>query len=63
MSAFGAWQKLSVRTLDVDHAAVLDLAGKTSLTAYDASYLWLSRALGVELVTLDKQLARAAAAS
>ncbi len=39
----------------------LDLATETGLTAYDASYLWLARQLGAELVTLDQQLARAAA--
>jgi len=27
------------------------------LTAYDASYLWLARALGGDLVTLDRKLA------
>ena len=35
------------------------LALATGLTAYDASYLWLTRKLGAELVTLDQQLARA----
>ena len=33
---------------------------RTGLTTYDASYLWLARDLGVELVTLDRQLAEAA---
>ena len=40
---------------------VLALASATGLTAYDASYLWLARRLGAPLVTLDAQLARAAA--
>ncbi len=44
----------------VDHDAVLDLAMAIGLTAYDASYLWLARHLGAELVTLDRQLAKAA---
>jgi predicted nucleic acid-binding protein len=39
------------------------LAVMTGLSAYDASYLWLARRLGAELVTLDKQLAKAEAAS
>jgi predicted nucleic acid-binding protein len=30
--------------------------------AYDASYLWLSRQLGAELITLDRRLAKAAVA-
>ena len=37
------------------------LALETGLTAYDASYLWLSRRLGADLVTLDKALGNAAA--
>lgn len=44
---------------DVDHDAVLALAGRTGLTGYDASYLWLARHLGAELVTLDADLQRA----
>jgi predicted nucleic acid-binding protein len=43
----------------VDHPRILDLAEATGLTAYDASYLWLARALGAELVTLDRKLAAA----
>jgi len=39
---------------------VVELAELEALTAYDAAYLWLSRALGCELVTLDQALAAAA---
>jgi predicted nucleic acid-binding protein len=39
---------------------VVPLAAETGLTAYDASYLWLSRHLNAELVTLDRKLAKAA---
>jgi predicted nucleic acid-binding protein len=48
--------ELDVRYVDVDHEAVLDLAVEKGITAYDASYLWLSRALKVPLVTLDDRL-------
>ena len=41
----------------VDFSAVLKLAVDTGLSAYDASYLWLSRHLGAPLVTLDRKLA------
>jgi predicted nucleic acid-binding protein len=41
----------------VDFVAVVELALRTNLTAYDASYLWLARSLGVPLVTLDRKLA------
>ncbi len=41
---------------DVEPLAVLELAERTGLTAYDASYLWLARHLDAELVTLDAEL-------
>jgi predicted nucleic acid-binding protein len=58
--AFRLADRLAIERIAVDHAAALDLAEATGLTAYDASYLWLSRALGGELVTLDRKLAAAA---
>ena len=39
---------------------VVQLAGETGLSTYDASYLWLSRHLRGELVTLDQALREAA---
>lgn len=54
--------QLSVEEVAVDHGAVVELALESGLTAYDASYLWLARQLGAELVTLDKALDRAATA-
>ncbi len=58
-AAFRLAGRLAVETVAVDHAATLDLAEATGLTAYDACYLWLARALGGELVTLDRKLAAA----
>lgn len=55
-TAFRLADRLRVETVAVDHTASLDLAEATGLTAYDASYLWLARALGAELVTLDRKL-------
>ncbi len=49
-----------METVAVNHAATVELAEAAGLTAYDASYLWLSRALDAELVTLDQKLAAAA---
>ena len=56
-AAFRRGQTLKVETVAVDSIAVLDLAERTGLTAYDASYLWLARELEAELVTLDRKLA------
>ena len=56
-AAFRLADRLAVETVAVDHGAALDLAEATDLTTYDASYLWLARALGAELVTLDRKLA------
>jgi predicted nucleic acid-binding protein len=48
---------LPVRYVSIDFGDVLELAVGTRLSVYDASYLWLSRRLGMPLVTLDKRLA------
>ena len=53
--------RLGVEEIAVDDDAVVVLALETGLTAYDASYLWLARQSGADLVTLDKALDRAAA--
>ena len=60
-AAFRLRARLGVEEVAVDQDEVLELAAATGLTAYDASYLWLSRRLGAELVTLDRRLARAGA--
>jgi predicted nucleic acid-binding protein len=52
--------RLDITLHDLDVRALLDTAIAADLTAYDAAYLWLARALGAELVTLDDRLARAA---
>ena len=62
-TAFHLRGRLQVANASIDHDAVLELANETGLTAYDASYLWLARQLGAELVTLDRQLANAEKAS
>jgi len=62
-AAFELRDRLAVEEVAVDHQGALDLAAATGLSAYDASYLWLARRLDAELVTLDKQLAKAQAAA
>jgi predicted nucleic acid-binding protein len=62
-AAFKLRHRLGVEEIAIDHDQVLGLAAQTGLTGYDASYLWLARQLGAELVTLDRQLERAAIAS
>lgn len=60
-AAFRLRDQLAVEEVTVDLDGTLKLAAITGLTAYDASYLWLTRQLGADLVTLDQQLAKAAA--
>lgn len=60
-AAYGLAHRLKIETVAVDQASMLDLAEATGLTVYDASYLWLARALSGELVTLDRKLAAASA--
>jgi predicted nucleic acid-binding protein len=47
---------LGLRFRGINQQEVVRLALETGLTAYDASYLWLARALEMPLVTLDKKL-------
>ncbi len=58
--AFRMAERLTIEILAVDHLDVIDLAAQARLTTYDASYLWLARKTGGELVTLDKRLSKAA---
>ena len=61
LTQFLSYLVMPIDICEVDLAATLSLAEQLNLTAYDASYLWLARELGAELVTLDRRLARAAA--
>jgi predicted nucleic acid-binding protein len=56
---FRRTREVLVAIHDVDYLAVAALARETGLSAYDASYLWLARQLGADLVTLDQPLAAA----
>lgn len=51
---------LRIEYVGIDSDQALGLAETTRLSAYDASYLLLARALDAELVTLDHRLAAAA---
>jgi predicted nucleic acid-binding protein len=62
LAALAEGSRLKVTHADPDMTEVLPMAVATGLTPYDASYLWLARQRGLPLVTLDAQLARAAAA-
>jgi predicted nucleic acid-binding protein len=59
LAALGVFARLDVALAPIDSDAVVRLAEKASLTAYDASYLWLAHELGAELVTLDTALTNA----
>jgi len=62
-AAFELRRQLSIKEVAVDHDGTLALAARTGLTTFDASYLWVARQLGAELVTLDRELARAEVSS
>ena len=61
LAGFAQRGRLDIEECAVDHDGVIRLAAVTGLTAYDASYLWLARRLGAELVTLDAALLKAMA--
>lgn len=56
------YQQAALTLHRVDAAAVVALAQRCELTAYDAAYLWLAAELKAPLVTFDRRLGLAAAA-
>jgi predicted nucleic acid-binding protein len=60
-AALQLFRRLQIREVQVPSHALVEAATASGLTAYDAAYLWLSRELEGELVSLDDQLNRAAA--
>jgi predicted nucleic acid-binding protein len=56
LEALEVLQGLGLRFRGINQEEVVRLGLTTGLTAYDASYLWLSRVLDMPLVTLDKRL-------
>ena len=60
LKAFQLAQRLPIEVATVDHPQVIRLAEEKNITTYDASYLWITQKLGGELVSLDKQLLKAA---
>lgn len=51
-------KSIAIRRVAVPLIDVTELARRTGLSAYDASYLWLALSNDTELVTLDARLAR-----
>lgn len=58
-AAHGLLGSLGIRLYPVAGEALVDLAQRTGLTAYDAAYLLLAHLLDADLVTLDRKLAAA----
>jgi predicted nucleic acid-binding protein len=54
---------IPIEIVDVKHAECVAVARTFKLSAYDASYLWLSHKLDCDLVTFDKGLRKALAKS
>jgi predicted nucleic acid-binding protein len=61
LEAYSYLGRMEVEEVEVSIPETLLLADGENLTVYDASYLWLSRKLGLELVSLDGDLNVAAA--
>ena len=51
---------MDIRLIEVNGLELVDLALETGLSVYDASYLYLSENLGMELITFDQRLREAA---
>ena len=54
--------QLGIHLTPVSASSMVTLALETDLSAYDASYLWLTLEMGAPLVTLDRKLANVARA-
>lgn len=63
LNGFLTYQRAAIELHNVDQPGVVEIAHRLKLSAYDASYLWLARHLGAELVTLDSRLEKAAASA
>jgi len=60
-AAMLSFNAFDIEVFGMDLHGVVATARAHNLTAYDASYLWLARELGCELVTLDARLKSASA--
>jgi predicted nucleic acid-binding protein len=60
LQAFHLAGNLDIESIEVDHGEVVQLAREHRLTTYDANYLWLTRLLKGQLVTLDERLLKEA---
>jgi predicted nucleic acid-binding protein len=56
LGALALAYSLDIQWVEVDFEAVTALALEEGLTAYDACYLFVSKSLGIPLVTFDKRL-------
>lgn len=54
------FEDLSINILAIDVREVLTFSIQEKLSVYDASYAWLARSRGCELMTHDKKLAKVA---
>jgi predicted nucleic acid-binding protein len=60
LQALALFSRLDLWEVEIPALESTELAEREGLTVYDAAYLWLSRSLRAELVTLDADLAAAA---
>jgi len=57
--AYENFTRFDVEFADVEFVAVVSLAQRRNLSAYDASYVWLALSRGLDLVSLDKRMIEA----
>ena len=57
--AYENFTRFEIEFADVDFVAVLSVAQRRNLSAYDASYVWLALSRGLDLVSLDKRMIEA----
>ena len=59
-AALALYPRLGMIEVEVPAVELVHLSDEGDVTAYDAAYLWTARHVGIPLLTLDRELARAA---
>jgi len=56
INAFNYFQKIPIKTIDIDFGKALEIAWEYKIYAYDACYLEAAKRLNISLLTFDKNI-------
>ena len=58
INAFSYFQKIPIKTIDVDFERALEIAWEYKIYSYDACYLEAAKRLNISLLTFDKNMTK-----